>query len=328
MSNEKKVLLDVSGMKKYFPVTGAFGKVLNNVKAVDGISLTLYKGETMGLVGETGCGKSTLGRSILKLTEPTEGRIVFDGEDITDYNETQMRRVRRKMQMVFQDPYTSLNPRKKVGQILEEALAIHKLCGKRDRMGLAMETLNKVGLRPEHYYRYPHEFSGGQRQRIGLARSLILNPQFIVCDEPVSALDVSIQAQIINLLQDLQDQEQLTYLFIAHDMSVVKYISTRIGVMYLGHMVEQAYTDDLFGMPMHPYTQALFSAVPETNPHVRKQRIVLQGDVPSPLNPPSGCVFHTRCPYAMSVCKSDAPCQREISNGHFVSCHLYDEKNS
>lgn len=326
MSDENKVLLEVSGIKKYFPVTGAFGKVVNNVKAVDDISLTLYKGETMGLVGETGCGKSTLGRSILKLIEPTEGKIVFDGEDITDYNETQMRRVRRKMQMVFQDPYTSLNPRKKVGQILEEALAIHKLCSRKDRMGLAMETLNKVGLRPEHYYRYPHEFSGGQRQRIGLARSLILNPQFIVCDEPVSALDVSIQAQIINLLQDLQDREKLTYLFIAHDMSVVKYISTRIGVMYLGHMVEQAYTDDLFGMPMHPYTQALFSAVPETNPHVRKQRIVLQGDVPSPLNPPSGCVFHTRCPYAMSVCKSKAPCQREISNGHFVSCHLYDEK--
>ena len=192
-------------------------------------------------------------------------------------------------------------------------------------MMLAMETLNKVGLRPEHYYRYPHEFSGGQRQRIGLARSLILNPKFIVCDEPVSALDVSIQAQIINLLQDLQDQEQLTYLFIAHDMSVVKYISTRIGVMYLGHIVEQAYTDDLFGMPMHPYTQALFSAVPETNPHVKKQRIVLHGDVPSPLNPPSGCVFHARCPYAMPVCKTKAPCQREISNGHFVSCHLWKD---
>lgn len=327
MKEENKILLEVSGIKKYFPVMGSFGKVINNVKAVDDISFQLYKGETMGLVGETGCGKSTLGRSILKLTEPTEGKIVYDGEDISGYSEKQMRPMRKQMQMVFQDPYTSLNPRKRIGDILEEVLAIHKIGEKKERMDIAMETLHKVGLRPEHYYRYPHEFSGGQRQRVGLARALILNPGFVVCDEPVSALDVSIQAQIINLLQDLQRDSDLTYLFIAHDMSVVKYISTRIGVMYLGHLVEQAYTDDLFGMPMHPYTQALFSAVPETNPHVKKQRIMLQGEVPSPLNPPTGCVFHTRCPYAMPICKTNPPCQKEVSKGHFVACHLYDERN-
>lgn len=328
MSDEKRLLLQADNIKKYFPVTGAFGKVVNNVKAVDGVSIKLYKGETMGLVGETGCGKSTFGRSVLKLIEPTDGTILFDGEDITNYNEKQMRRLRQKMQMVFQDPYTSLNPRKRVGQILEEVLEIHHIGSKNERMEIAMEVLGKVGLRPEHYYRYPHEFSGGQRQRIGLARALILKPDFIVCDEPVSALDVSIQAQIINLLLDLQQEDDLTYLFIAHDMSVVKYISTRIGVMYLGHIVEQAYTDDLFGLPMHPYTQALFSAVPETNPHIKKERIVLTGDVPSPLNPPTGCVFHTRCPYAMPICKASAPCQKEIFDGHFVACHLYDDNNS
>ena len=328
MTEERKILLEAEGIKKYFPVAGTLGKVVNHVKAVDDVLIRLYKGETMGLVGETGCGKSTLGRTLLKLTDPTAGKIYFDGEDITDYSESKMRLMRSKMQMVFQDPYTSLNPRKRVGQILEEVLSIHKICDRKDRMSVAMDTLRKVGLRPEHYYRYPHEFSGGQRQRIGLARALILNPLFVVCDEPVSALDVSIQAQIINLLQDLQRDCNLTYLFIAHDMSVVKYISTRIGVMYLGHLLEQAYTDDLFGMPMHPYTQALFSAVPETNPHIRKTRIVLKGEVPSPLNPPSGCVFHTRCPYAMPICKTVPPCQKEISRDHFVSCHLYDDEVS
>ena len=270
MSEKKELLLEADGIKKYFPVTGTFGKVVNNVKAVDNISIKLYKGETMGLVGETGCGKSTFGRTVLKLIEPTEGKIIFEGEDISDYNEKQMRKMRQRMQMVFQDPYTSLDPRKRVGKILEEVLEIHNIGKKNERMELAMDVLKKVGLRPEHYYRYPHEFSGGQRQRIGLARALILKPSFIVCDEPVSALDVSIQAQIINLLLDLQSEENLTYLFIAHDMSVVKYISNRIGVMYLGHIVESAHTDDLFGMPLHPYTQALLSAVPETNPHVKK----------------------------------------------------------
>ena len=243
MNEERKILLEAEGIKKYFPVAGTLGKVVNHVKAVDDVLIRLYKGETMGLVGETGCGKSTLGRTLLKLTDPTAGKIYFDGEDITDYSESKMRLMRSKMQMVFQDPYTSLNPRKRVGQILEEVLSIHKICDRKDRMSVAMDTLRKVGLRPEHYYRYPHEFSGGQRQRIGLARALILNPLFVVCDEPVSALDVSIQAQIINLLQDLQRDCNLTYLFIAHDMSVVKYISTRIGVMYLGHLLEQAYTD-------------------------------------------------------------------------------------
>lgn len=328
VEDKGEILLEAKDIKKYFPVKGSLGTVINNVKAVDGVSVKLCRGETMGLVGETGCGKSTFGRTVLKLLEPTSGELVYEGENITDYNEKEMRPLRQRMQMVFQDPYTSLNPRKRVGDILEEVLEIHHIGKKAARTELVMETLHKVGLRPEHYYRYPHEFSGGQRQRIGLARALILKPGFIVCDEPVSALDVSIQAQIINLLLDLQEQEKLTYLFIAHDMSVVKYISNRIGVMYLGHIVEYAYTDDLFGMPMHPYTQALLSAVPETNPHVKKERIVLTGDVPSPLDPPGGCVFHTRCPYAMEICRSQPPCEKEVSNGHSVSCHLYNEKNN
>lgn len=321
---EKAVVLEAQNVKKYFPVKGTFGKVVNNVKAVDGVSFQLYEGETLGLVGETGCGKSTLGRTVLKLLEPTDGKVLLNGEDITHFNEAQMRPFRQEIQMVFQDPYTSLNPKKKVGKILEEVLAIQKFDG--DKQEVAMEILGKVGLRKEHYYRYPHEFSGGQRQRIGLARALILNPKIIICDEPVSALDVSIQSQIINLLLDLQESRKLSYLFIAHDMSVVKYISSRIAVMYLGHIVEEAATDDLFGMTLHPYAQALLSAVPSTNPHVRKKRIVLEGDVPSPLNPPSGCVFHTRCPYAMPICQTDAPCTREVAPGHRVCCHLYDEK--
>lgn len=322
---EREVVLEAKNVKKYFPVKGNFGRIVNNVKAVDDVSLKLYRKETLGLVGETGCGKSTLGRTLLKLLEPTAGQILLNGMDITDLSASQMRPYRREIQMVFQDPYTSLNPKKKVGQILEEVLAIQKFEG--DKQEVAMEILGKVGLRKEHYYRYPHEFSGGQRQRIGLARALILDPKIIVCDEPVSALDVSIQAQIINLLQDLQESKDLSYLFIAHDMSVVKYISTRIAVMYLGHIVEEAATDDLFGMTMHPYAQALLSAVPSTNPHVRKSRIVLEGDVPSPLNPPKGCVFHTRCPYAMPICKENPPCTREITPGHTVACHLYDNEN-
>ena len=320
---EKEIVLEASHIKKYFPIKGSLGQIKNNVKAVDDVSLKLYKGETLGLVGETGCGKSTLGRTMLKLLEPTAGQILLKGEDITKYSEKQMREKRSMIQMVFQDPYTSLNPRKRVGSILEEVLAIQGI--KEARQEKAMEILAKVGLRKEHYYRYPHEFSGGQRQRIGLARALILNPEIIVCDEPVSALDVSIQSQIINLLLDLQEERHLSYAFIAHDMSVVKYISNRIGVMYLGHIVEEAPTDDLFGMTLHPYAQALLSAVPSTNPHVRKSRIVLEGDVPSPINPPTGCVFHTRCPYATPRCKKEVPVMREINQGHFVCCHLYEE---
>lgn len=323
---EKEIVLEARNVKKYFPVKRNVGKGASEVKAVDDVSVKLYKKETLGLVGETGCGKSTLGRTLLKLVEPTDGEILLNGKDITNLTPAQMRPYRKEIQMVFQDPYTSLNPKKKVGSILEEALAIQHFKG--DKQEAAMEILGKVGLRKEHYYRYPHEFSGGQRQRIGLARALILNPEIIVCDEPVSALDVSIQAQIINLLQDLQENKDLSYLFIAHDMSVVKYISTRIAVMYLGHIVEEAPTDDLFGMPLHPYSQALLSAVPSTNPHVHKSRIVLEGDVPSPLNPPKGCVFHTRCPYAMPVCKENAPCAKEINSEHIVACHLYDDDNN
>ena len=322
---EKNVVLEARNVKKYFPVREGMGKIVNHVKAVDGVSVQLHKGETLGLVGETGCGKSTLGRTLLKLLEPTDGEVLLNGNDITSYGEKQMRPYRSEIQMVFQDPYTSLNPRKKVGQILEEALLIHGV-KKEERQDAAMSILAQVGLRREHYYRYPHEFSGGQRQRIGLARALVLNPRIVVCDEPVSALDVSIQSQIINLLLNLQEQRELSYLFIAHDMSVVKYISNRVGVMYLGHIVEEAATDDLFSMPMHPYAQALLSAVPSTNPHVRRKRIMLEGDVPSPLNPPSGCTFRERCPYAMPVCAKEAPHEKEVTLGHKVHCFLYDKE--
>lgn len=325
---EAKPIVEVKNVKKYFRVAGTYGKNKKQVKAVDDVSLTLYEGETYGLVGETGCGKSTLGRVILRLLDTTEGSVKIDGTEIADLSEKELRNMRKYMQMVFQDPFTSLNPRKRVGEILEEAMKINHVGTKENRVDLALEMMKKVGLRQEHYYRYPHEFSGGQRQRIGLARALVLKPKLIVCDEPVSALDVSIQSQIINLLLDLQQESKLTYLFIAHDMSVVKYISNRIGVMYLGHLVEEATTDDLFGMPYHPYTQALLSAVPQTNPHVRKQRIVLEGDVPSPIDPPSGCVFHTRCPYAMEICKQKAPCMQELNPGHRVACHLYREENN
>ena len=280
---ERPIVLQGTGVRKYFPVHTGFGKPKKYVKAVDGVDITIHEGEIYGLVGETGCGKSTLGRTLIRLTDPTDGNISVLGKDITKLNDKQMTDMRQKIQMVFQDPYTSLDPKQKVGDILMETLEIHGIGSKKDRLDIAMEIMGKVGLRPEHFYRYPHEFSGGQRQRVGLARALILNPKVIVCDEPVSALDVSIQAQIISLLQDLREKDNISFLFIAHDMSVVKYISDRIGVMYLGHLMEEAETEELFANPLHPYAQALLSAVPNPDPHVKKERVVLQGDLPSPM---------------------------------------------
>ena len=324
MNEERKILLEAEGIKKYFPVAGTLGKVVNHVKAVDDVLIRLYKGETMGLVGETGCGKSTLGRTLLKLTDPTAGKIYFDGEDITDYSESKMRLMRSKMQMVFQDPYTSLNPRKRVGQILEEVLSIHKICDRKDRMSVAMDTLRKVGLRPEHYYRYPHEFSGGQRQRLCIARALEVLPEVLICDEPVSALDVSIQAQVLNLLKELQDKFGTAYLFIAHDLSVVQHISDRVAVMYLGKMVEVSDWKTLYSEPHHPYTQSLLSAVPVPDPDIQKtrKRIILAGDPPSPLDPPTGCRFHTRCPIAQGICSEKLPEFKEVAPGHCCACHF------
>ena len=316
-------LLEVKGLKKYFPVRGALGTTVQEVKAVNDVSFTLYRGETFGLVGESGCGKSTLGRTILRLTEPTEGEAIYEGADIFAMSSAELIKARQDLQMVFQDPYSSLNPRKRIGTTLEEALKIHKIGTKEERSDRVLNILNRVGLQADHYYRYPHEFSGGQRQRVGIARALTMDPKLIVCDEPVSALDVSIQSQIINLLKELQNELGLTFLFIAHDISVVRYISDRIGVMYLGQMVEQAETDDIFEDPRHPYTQALLSSVPVPSIAPRKERIVLEGELPSPLNPPSGCVFHTRCPLAKPECKTEVPVVKEVTPGHQVACHLY-----
>lgn len=326
MEENKEIILKASNVKTYFPVKGTMGKVINNVKAVDDVSLELYKCETYGLVGETGCGKSTLGRTLINLLKATSGNIEVEGKDLTKLSAKEMREMRKHVQMVFQDPYTSLDPRMRVGDILLEVLKIQNIGTKSERQDIVMDILGKVGLRPEQYYRFPHEFSGGQRQRVGLARAFIVNPDIVVCDEPVSALDVSVQAQIINLLQDLQNERKMTYLFISHDMSVIRYVSDRVGVMYLGHLVEEAATDDLFSMPMHPYTQVLMSAVPSADPHTRKSRIVLEGELPSPINPPSGCVFHTRCPYAMNICKEKCPVMRETMAGHKVACHMFDQK--
>ena len=321
------VLIDIQDLKMYFPVTKGiiFQTKVGEVKAVDGVTFGVLEGETLGLVGESGCGKTTTGRCILQLYKPTEGHVFFEGQDLTKLSNKSMRPLRRKLQVIFQDPYSSLNPRMTVGSIVEEPLTIHNIGNRKERKERMQELFQVVGLNPYMADRYPHEFSGGQRQRIGIARALAVNPSFIVCDEPVSALDVSIQAQVINLLMELQEQFNLTYLFIAHDLSVVRHISNRVAVMYLGKIVEITDRDKLYEDPLHPYTKALLSAVPIPDPVVeaKRERIILTGDVPSPLNPPTGCRFHPRCSYAMDICKEIPPQLKDNGGGHQVACHLY-----
>jgi oligopeptide transport system ATP-binding protein len=328
MSDNDNALVDVQNLKMYFPITQGIiiQRHIGDIKAVDGITFSIKRGETLGLVGESGCGKSTTGRAILQLYRPTAGRVVFDTEDLTALKGEALRRKRRQMQMIFQDPYASLNPRMTVGNIIGEPLEVHHIGANRnEQRERVQELLRVVGLNPYFVNRYPHEFSGGQRQRIGVARALAVNPEFIVCDEPISALDVSIQAQIINLLEDLQAEYKLTYLFIAHDLSVVRHISDRVAVMYLGKLAELATRDELYSNPLHPYTQALLSAVPIPDPAVeeKRRRIILEGDVPSPANPPKGCNFCTRCPRVMDICREVDPEFRDMGGGHWVACHLY-----
>ncbi len=326
--DERQNIVEVKNLKKYFTKSnGFFGKNTQYIKAVDDVSFYIKKGETLGLVGESGCGKSTTGRTIIKLYEPTGGQILFDGEDITNYSDKQMLPFRKRMQMVFQDPYASLNSRMTINDIISEAIETHHIAKGKEKDERIQQLLEKVGLMRDHASRYPHEFSGGQRQRIGIARALAVEPEFIICDEPISALDVSNQAQVFNLLEELQNDLGLTYLFFAHDLSMVKHISNRIGVMYLGNLVEIGTSDEVNNHPAHPYTQALLSAIPLPEPKMarQRQRIVLEGDVPSPLNPPNGCRFHTRCSQCMARCKEETPVLKETTPGHYVACHLYDK---
>jgi oligopeptide transport system ATP-binding protein len=331
MNTERKKLLEIERLRKYFSIKAGFMR-RSDVQAVQDVSLFIYEGETLGIVGESGCGKTTLGRTILRLYEPTAGKIVFKGQTLFDSSSktsVNMLPFRRKMQLIFQDPSASLDPRMTVGEIVGEALDIHRLTsGKAERIARINSLLEDVGLNTEHANRFPHEFSGGQQQRIGIARALAVEPEFVVCDEPISALDVSIQSQVINMLEDLQSEHGLTYMFIAHDLSVVRHISNRIGVMYLGCLVEMAESRELCDHPIHPYTQTLLSAVPLPDPKKNKtrNRILLEGDIPSPLNPPSGCRFHTRCPYAMKICSEQAPQFREYSPGHYAACYLLESK--
>jgi peptide/nickel transport system ATP-binding protein len=323
----KEIILKVSHLKQYFPIEkNFFGKPTKYLKAVDDVSFTIEKGKTLGIVGESGCGKTTLGRSIIRLYEPTSGEVVFKGINLTSIKKSKFNRIRPQIQMIFQDPYSSLSPRMAVGDIIGEGALVHHQVDKKHYREYVLKIMEECGLPAYYFDRYPHEFSGGQRQRICIARALALNPELIVCDEPVSALDVSIQAQIINLLKDLQKQKQLTYIFISHDLSVVEHISDNIGVMYLGNLIESGVKEDIFANPLHPYTKALLSAIPQPNPDIKINRIKLEGEIPSPSNPPVGCKFHTRCPSCQEICKKEIPPRIDMGNNHFVCCHLYQKK--